>query len=219
MQLSIFDIETLPGMACHQPTRRNPDGRKGTYAGYLAHYKAKEAPCAECKLASSEYERVRYSEKREENIAYRKKYRSENPDKILAYNKEYKRRNADKVLAYNREYYQRNSEKAAEWRRKRNQRRRARKLSLPTDRYTHEDITRAHGTVCYLCNSDVDIALPSGSPISPHIDHVHPMSCPECPGDILSNVRWTHASCNLTKGAKKVSELTLPFPAPSGNAY
>lgn len=217
-QPTLFDLETLPGMACHRPTHRNPNGRKGTHAGYLAHHRAKEDPCVECNLANSEYERARYSKEREEKIFYVKRYRSENLDKVRKYNKEYSKgyrsRNSDKLLEYNREYYQRNPEKAAEWGRRRNWRRRARKLSLPADGYTSADIIEAYGTTCYLCETEVDVKLPKGSSVSPHIDHVHPLSCPSSPGDVLGNVRWTHAICNLSKGAKMVSELTLPFPAP-----
>lgn len=37
--------------ACETPSTSNPDGRTGTVAGYFAHRRKKEVPCASCKTA------------------------------------------------------------------------------------------------------------------------------------------------------------------------
>lgn len=43
-------VLALPGMACAVPTSRNPKGRTGTTAGYLAHYYVKEEACEKCRV-------------------------------------------------------------------------------------------------------------------------------------------------------------------------
>lgn len=45
---------------CENPTRKYPQGRKGTVAGQQAHRKAGEEPCEPCREAYSTYHRERY---------------------------------------------------------------------------------------------------------------------------------------------------------------
>ena len=271
MQLSIFDIETLPGMACHKPTSKYPNGRTGTSAGYNAHRTAGESSCAPCRKAhsektrkwhsqnphysaayryenrdkSSEYYRQYYIENqskikartskhyhqnkeklaparrlyaennRDKNNAYSAWYRNENIERLQEYDKAYRAENKDRIKKTASEYYRNNTEKFREYSRAY----RARRAALPAEKYSRQEVANTYGTVCYLCETEVDIALPAGLDSSPHVDHVHPLACPDSPGDVMENCRVVHAKCNLTKRAKKVSELTLPFPAPSGNAY
>ena len=143
--------------------------------------------------------RNKTDERREYRRNYTRKLRKENP----GYRREYDRQ-------YGRKHYRENTDMY----RRQTRNRRARERALPSELYTVQDITNAHGKVCYLCNTHVDINLPSGSPTSPHVDHVHPLSREGCPGDVLENCRIVHARCNLIKGAKLVSELALPFPPP-----
>lgn len=254
-QLTLFDLDSLPGMACRKNTAKNPTGRTGTRAGYLAHGKAKESPCKECSLANYEYLRKYYdknpeqiSEKkreyyvknRESTLAGKRQYYKDNRDEILESRKDHYSANRDRKLKYNKMYYVANRDEIleqkksyhvanrgqrAEYNRKYRKlnpdkrqtierRRRALKRALPADRYTLEKVTATHGTVCYLCETEVDTDLPNGLPTSPHIDHVHPISREGCPGDVLDNCRIVHARCNLVKGAKLVSELALPLPPP-----
>jgi 5-methylcytosine-specific restriction endonuclease McrA len=37
-------------------------------------------------------------------------------------------------------------------------------------------------------------------PESPTIDHIVPISNPNCPGDVKSNIQLAHWYCNLKKG-------------------
>lgn len=310
--------EANPGKykICEKPTRKYPEGRTGTTAGYDAHRKeAKETACQACSDANYKYKnayylknadsvkaskREYYAKNREEILSYNaeyyvrnkdriiertaawqkanpekmatyrrkwlrenpekrrkslEKYRKENPDKvrepqrryyaenrdsIAAYdaryrethkeqiqkwfddNKghlaEYRRKyyldNRPSILAYQKQYAELNQDKVREYSRAAAHRRRARLAGLPFEPYTAQDVTETHGTMCYLCNTEVDLEIPPGSALSPHIDHVHPIAREGCPGDILSNTSWTHALCNVSKNDRLVSELDLPFPAP-----
>ena len=237
-----------PSLACFTPTLQYPFGRTGTYAGYQAHYGKGEVPCGACletdrakgskyywnnREKISEYKKgymaktrekrskkwkEYYAENREEILERERQFRSENREMLAEYERKRYAENREDKLRKKREYALENPETVRSWIRKHRHRRRAAIRNLPADGYTQEDVTRTHGTVCYLCNTEVDITLPHGTPLSPEIDHVHPISRPGCPGDVLENAKWTHSACNLRKRAKLVSELALPFPPPQDAA-
>ena len=191
-------------MECQKPTGMFPEGRTGTNAGFAAHKKAKEDPCDECLQAKKEYHaalmRRNYDKYQERKLEYQKSYREENKEKL---------RISDRI------YYLNNKAK-------REAQKRVRELRLeevPSEDFAAEDISEAHGTTCYLCETPVDLLEETGWTTSPQIDHVHPISDSDTPGHVLSNVKWTHARCNLSKGAKLLEELELPFPPPARERY
>lgn len=191
-------------MECERRTKQFPNGRTGTNAGYVAHKKAGEAPCESCVKASREYSALKtresYRRCRERKLEYQKRYREENKELIKI---------------QNRNYYLAN--KAANEAAKRARLERIKELTV--EPFSGEDVTRAHGAICYLCEAPVDLSRGPGWSTSPHLDHVHPISCEETPGHVLSNVRWTHAKCNLAKGVKMVEDLDLPLPVPIEEKY
>lgn len=68
--------------------------------------------------------------------------------------------------------------------------------------YTTEMILERWGTVCYLCNEEIDLEAPRMQGTENwqrglHLDHVIPIKKRGC--DIIDNVKPTHAICNLTK--------------------
>ena len=189
---------------CEKPTNKFPEGRRGTSAGFQAHKVAGETPCEECLQARKEYNAARmrrdYHKYRERKLETQRRYREENKEKL---------RISDRV------YYLNNKAK-------REAQKRARELRLeevPSEDFAAEDISNAHGTICYLCEAPVDLLEETGWTTSPQIDHVHPISDADTPGHVLSNVKWTHARCNLSKGAKLLEELELPFFPPAREKY
>lgn len=186
-------------LVCEVPTNKFPFGRRGTNAGFASHRIAEEPPCEECKEGNKEYNRNRM----------RKNY-SRYKDKKIAYQKEYRDLKREEIREKDRDYYVRNK---MAYRDRKKERIKILK-SMPSDGHTMEDITREHGTLCYLCLDEVDLNRGRDFPDSPHIDHVIPVSHPDFPGDILSNVRWTHSRCNIAKNSKLMSELDLPLPSP-----
>lgn len=234
-----------PSLACVEPTHQYPFGRTGTSGGYHTHRKAGEAPCAPCVSAHTRKNRDYKEDHWEEYQSWAQEYYHKNAEELRRKSREYQKANKDELSKRQKIYYQENKERLAsyrkEWREKNPEReaeysrisrqrnpereryhtlrRIARLKELPTDNHTSDCITREHGTICYLCETEVDINLPKGTPASPQIDHVIPLSNSSSPGHVISNTRWTHARCNMSKGARKVSELALPFPPPSGNTY
>jgi 5-methylcytosine-specific restriction endonuclease McrA len=65
------------------------------------------------------------------------------------------------------------------------------------------EVFERDGWVCYLCGGAIDPASKRPDPLSPSIDHVHPMSLGGT--DDLGNVRTAHLVCNVRKGAKLLS--------------
>lgn len=58
---------------------------------------------------------------------------------------------------------------------------------------------------CGVCGRHVDTTLPSGSPLSPELDEIIPVSRGGSPYDI-ENLQLTHRICNRRKGAKMVGD-------------
>lgn len=61
------------GEECHTPTRKFPEGRTGTYAGYIFHKRVEEEPCEPCREANQAYSRQ----------AYQKYYRKHREDILV----------------------------------------------------------------------------------------------------------------------------------------
>lgn len=218
-------------MECQKATKRSPQGRTGTYAGYAAHRRAGEPLCPACRAAKRDRDREKYSEMPEESRERKRetirRWHSENPD----YNKEFYRRNREENIQRVRQWEKAQGEEGIKLRRKQTRAwrkknpgrmseyaraRRAREKELPHEDYTVEDVVERYGSVCYLCGYEVDLNS-RGLPLSPrslNVDHVVPISDSECPGDILSNVRVTHYSCNIKKSGRRLEVLDLPFDIP-----
>lgn len=182
--------------ACDERTSKFPLGKRGTYAGAQAHARAKEKPCPECLEARRAYLRKHTKENYD-------KYK----DKKLAYQAKYREENRERIKEWSKEYYRLHPEKNSQsWRT-----RRARKKALPTEKYTEADITRLYGTTCYLCAQPVDLSIEEG-PLRRNIEHLIPISHPDCPGDLLSNVRWSHSKCNRLKSDSLMEDVADLFP-------
>nr|DAR37434.1 MAG TPA: HNH endonuclease [Caudoviricetes sp.] len=54
---------------------------------------------------------------------------------------------------------------------------------------------------CGICGRPVDATLPAGSPMSPELDEIVPVSRGGSPYD-FENLQLTHRICNRRKGAK-----------------
>lgn len=185
-------------LVCEHTNPQSRKGKRGTATGYKRHVAAGQDPCIQCLNAYREYTLGRYHQNkgsdRERKVSYQEKYRQENRERIRARDRLYYQVNRDLVLA-------RGSTR-------RNQ------MRYTYDGWEAKDIAEQHGTTCHLCNDEVDLAIDPRVPHGPHVEHVFPLSHPDTPGNVLSNVRWSHNRCNLKKGRKLMEELDLPFPSP-----
>lgn len=180
-----------------------------------------------------------YPEHAEARKVYHKKWREENREQVLAKKKEYYRANSEKDLAsskawreanpekkkaYDREYAQKNKRRIKERQRKweadnrdrineqkrpkrriYQQLRESRKSELPTD-FTQDDWDRA---VDFFEGKCAACGRPPGLFHSLALDHWVPLSSPDCPGTIPSNiVPLCHGvgGCNNSKHSKDPTE-------------
>ena len=121
----------------------------------------------------------------------------------VKYVTEYKNNNPEKVRIAKRKY-ERNSlvRKAAKARQR--IRRKARLKGNRTEYYTLEQVLELYGTVCYLCNLEIDMNAPrscgkEGWEQGLHLDHV--IDIQYGGADAIDNVKPTHAICNLKKNS------------------
>lgn len=131
---------------------------------------------------------------------------------LLEYQKQYhinyKQNHATELTEYIKDYMAKNPDWFV-----RGKTRREKRLSLvPREDYTMKDVLDKWGTVCYLCQEEIDPnnirPLTDKSPgweqaLTP--DHVIPIS--EGGPDTLDNVKPTHAICNIKKGSSVPEEL------------
>jgi 5-methylcytosine-specific restriction endonuclease McrA len=115
-----------------------------------------------------------------------KKWHSENSDR--------KRQNA-------RNWLLKNSDKKRNYNRARN----ARIRGVTSEPYTESEVIELYGTTCHLCGFAIDMNAPRKTGLvnwerGLHVDHVIPISMGG--PNILSNVRPSHALCNLRKSNK-----------------
>lgn len=150
-----------------------------------------------------------------------------NKEKYSEKNREWKAKNPDRAKFHATSYYHKNKEKYEDYRknnkkyfsdyrkkyRKENKekfvvysnRRRAKIANSKNDFYTLEDVLSLYGIECYLCYEEIDMLAPRstkhpGWELGLHIDHVVPIS--KGGDNTLSNVRPSHAICNIRKGSK-----------------
>jgi 5-methylcytosine-specific restriction endonuclease McrA len=149
-------------------------------AGYRKHQQNQEERCAPCKAASAAYKREQVSRNLDREHAMRKRNRA-----TPAYQAARKIRH-----------------------RKANHKRRALSLGVESAEWTEEEVISLYGTVCAICETDIDLALNRAHgqaewEWSFTTDHWIPMT--KGGTNTLENVRPAHAICNLKKGNK------LPF--------
>ena len=107
-----------------------------------------------------------------------------------------------------------NLDRARENVRRNQARRRARLRGLPVEPYTLEQLLERDGTLCVLCDEELDLDAAYPDPLSVTVEHLECISWPESAGDTPSNVALSHFTCNMQRGvdphpeaARKRAEL------------
>lgn len=139
------------------------------------------------------------------NRAAKKEWFNNNKEVKAARDKKRYEENKDKILAVNREYYINNKDKHLIKGRVAKSRRRARIKGNGWAPYTEEQMLSKYGTLCYLCNEEINLQAPrsSGAPgWERSLWKEHVVAIANGGSDTLENVKPSHALCNLNKGAK-----------------
>lgn len=170
----------------------------GTNAGYAKHYANKERACEACIQANKAYRKAWREKNKSSVLESRRKYREYNRDQINAKSREWARNNPELAKQLIKNWRETNLDKERSYKRKSQRKRR----SAYSEEYLESDVLSMYGSICYLCNKEIDLSLPrhigdAGWENSLHIDHVMPLS--KGGTDTIDNVRPTHARCNLIK--------------------
>ena len=204
----------------------------GTYAGYKAHENHKENLCSECRKAASTRNREYRKKNAIKIKAYANQYRLVNREKGINTSKAWRLDNRERSVAGQKAWHAANKEKRnatiLAWRlanpekvremtrvsqekyrlknpensRKTCRTRRARRLNVPSEPYTTQDILDLWGTNCYNCGETIDLNAPRrvglvGWEQGLHLDHVIPLALGG--SDLMINVKPSHGLCNLRK--------------------
>ena len=116
-------------------------------------------------------------------------------------NANFRKNNKDLCNQLTKKWKLANPDKHKSYKRKSQRKRR----SAYSEEYTESDVLSLYGSICYLCNNEIDLLASrqigsDGWENSLNIDHVLPLA--KGGQDILNNVRPTHAICNLKKGSR-----------------
>ena len=145
---------------------------------------------AKNRLANPERVRAQQQAHKERNRQHYRdeaaKYRAANPESTRAATREWRKANPEYGLMKNRE-------------------KRALLRSVESESYTAASIVELYGSNCHLCDEPIDMSAPrlvgsEGWERSLHLDHLIPLVAGG--NDLVSNIRPSHALCNLIKGGR-----------------
>ena len=195
----------------------------GTFRGYKQHESLKEKPCRGCLDARAKRARE-YRKTSEVYKKYRKEYNEKNRERTTKNRQDWVARNKEHLHNYVRNRYEQKKDHINAVRKKRyHSNQEAREKSLARDRmrralregvdwepYTISEVLEKYGTACHICNEEIDLEAPrkagggEGWQKGLHLDHLIPIS--KGGPDSLDNIRPSHASCNVSRGAKILGE-------------
>lgn len=158
-------------------------------------------------MATPENIRIWRERNRERYLAYRRKWRTENIEKERERTRKWQKDNPEKIKEYvqkNMPLYRKSSIK---WRKNNpdrvysnNAKRRALKKSRHSEPYNRLDVLAENNSLCWICKTIINVALPPRHRNSFSIDHVIPLV--KGGDDVRSNVAPAHLGCNSSKGVK-----------------
>lgn len=204
----------------------------GTYTGWNAHNRSKEAPCDPCRKARNDYlakwrevnkkalkekqskyyldnkERLReqsrsyYQAHKQETYENTKAWRKANPEKAAEYRKKWIEANPEKNREAKAEWYKRNPE----YGRLKQHKRRSRMYSVENEKYTEAQVLEAYGTDCHICLEPIDLEAPRRTNREGWENGLHLdhlVSIAKGGSNTLENIRPAHGLCNTKKGARE----------------
>ena len=191
---------------------------KDEYKLCFSAYSNNKCRCDNCKKYINLRTSERYSSNKNVLSKQYKEYYDKNKEQIINKVKQNYYNNQEKRVNYSKEYRKNNPEKKKQWRSKNIQRvrqqgiqdanrRRVRILNGFFEKYKVSDVLDLYGTICYLCDTHIDLKAPRkvGQPgweNGLHIEHVIDIALGG--PDTLANVRPSHGICNLTKKRREM---------------
>ena len=194
-----------------------------------------KGPRSACKRCTADRAMERYRanpELRERAKEYRAEYYRQNRESIIAAALEYEKRNpvdpeyrrkksrawskanSDRYRSNIDRWRRENPERDLEIRRRIQSRRRARMRGLPVEPYTMDQLLERDGTLCVLCDGELDLSAAHPDLLAPTVEHLECISWDNSAGDVPANCAVAHFTCNSSRNnrphpaaARKRSEL------------
>lgn len=130
-----------------------------------------------------------------------RRWESENRERIQENRRAWAEANREHLQEYRRKRYSTDPRYKEKARRDRDKRR-ARLKNCDYEHIDRFEVFDQDDWVCQLCSGGVPIVVLWPHPESASVDHVVPLSAPDSPGHVWSNVQTTHLRCNLKKSNK-----------------
>ena len=122
--------------------------------------------------------------------------------------------NSDRYRSNIDRWRRENPERDLEIRRRIQSRRRARMRGLPVEPYTMDQLLERDGTLCVLCDGELDLSAAHPDLLAPTVEHLECISWDNSAGDVPANCAVAHFTCNSSRNnrphpaaARKRSEL------------
>ena len=133
--------------------------------------------------------------KRDADPDYCSRFQAAHRQQRTAYQASLRSADIEAARAKERMWYANNPQPQRDHVRRRN----AIKYGVDVEPVNEADVYAIHGDVCHICHEQIDMTLMWPDPMSPSIDHVHPLA--RGGRHALDNLAPAHLLCNLRKGA------------------
>ena len=150
----------------------------------------------ENRTARAEYNRKYYEENKERILESDRKYRQREHDRIAKRKRAYYEENIEHIRNYHREYRSKNMDKILESCHRRD----AKKRDAFVEDVNILVLLEESDWTCGICGGDIPKEWEKWSPLTPHIDHIVPLS--KGGEHSYVNTQAAHSSCNIQKGDK-----------------
>lgn len=186
MPRAVNGMKICPRETC--PHQGNPQPTTNFYRSNCS-VDGYQSICITCELA------YRVAHKDHDNKQKQKNYREHREERKVS-GKKWNENNPDKLQSY------------------RGRRRARRQNGLVGALFTRRDLISIYGSICYLCDHEIDLDVPKYHPWAFTEEHVVPLS--RGGSHSIGNCRPAHRYCNVSvKGQKLLSELPpLPWDPP-----
>lgn len=176
-------------------------GLNQSIESYNKNRSSSDGRSSECRICVNNYNKLYRNTMNKVKVAeYNKQYRNDNKEKLKAKHKIYKNLNKDEMAIRQHKWYEKNKDsvKTRTAKSKKSNpkqhsnyanKRRAKKKSLFTEKFSTNDIINKYGDKCFYCSG-----------VFEHIDHYIPLS--KNGTHTLDNVRPSCKKCNLCKNSK-----------------
>jgi len=188
-------------------------GQIKPFSDFPKHSRMANGINSRCKICHKQKSAEWRTNNRDKHLLVSRQYHNKNKERRNLGRKRHYEANKEYYLEYRKLYYLKTAEKqrqqSKDWRKNnpekfmvQQRRRRAKELSVPSERYSWQDVIALHGDKCWICGEKIDLLANRksgdiGWEKGLQLDHVIPIVING--PDLLWNVQPTHGLCNMRR--------------------